>query len=280
MLEQKMKRLAVFVDAGYFWVQLCFLLVGKSGSRDLVKVDHEKLREHMLAEVEKQFGNDTDLLRVYWYDAPGLNGKTAGHHAIDKLDDFKLRLGTRNGEGAQKGVDGLIIADLISLTQQRAITHALVMTGDADVAPGVIAAQAMGLRVHLLSLGPANATSPLLAAEADTKRTWVRADAEAFASENQPAEPVAVAAPVVPVLTAAVTKPDWSALSVEAYAYLQNSSLAAELADLTNVKAGSIPKKIDGTLLHFCREKLGRQLEGNETTKLRAAFIKLLGTPE
>jgi len=114
----------------------------------------------MLSEVEKQFGADCHFLRVYWYDGPGTNGKTTEHHAIDKLDDFKLRLGTRNGVGTQKGVDGLIIADLISLTQQRAITHAMLITGDSDITPGVVAAQGMGLRAHLLSLGSSVATSP------------------------------------------------------------------------------------------------------------------------
>jgi hypothetical protein len=35
--------------------------------------------------------------------------------SVEELDDFKLRLGTRTGAGDQKAVDGLIIADLISL---------------------------------------------------------------------------------------------------------------------------------------------------------------------
>lgn len=192
-----MKRVAVFLDAGYFWVQLCKVILGKYNVRTEVNVDYEALRKLMLSEVEKQFGSDCHFLRVYWYDGPGNNGKTTEHHAIDKLDDFKLRLGTRNGVGTQKGVDGLIIADLISLTQQRAITHAMLMTGDSDITPGVVAAQGMGLRAHLLSLGSSVATSPYLAAEADFKRSWGASEVAQFAKAVKAAAPKAkpVAAP-------------------------------------------------------------------------------------
>lgn len=198
-----MKRVAVFLDAGYFWVQLCNIVLGSYKVRTEVNVDYEELRKLMLAEVQKQFGNDCHLLRVYWYDGPGASGKTPEHHAIDKLDDFKLRLGTRNGAGTQKGVDGLIIADLISLTQQRAITHALLMTGDSDITPGVIAAQGMGLRAHLLSLGSTAATSPYLAAEADLKRSWSTAEVTQFAK----AVKTAVAKPQKAALKAVKAQP-------------------------------------------------------------------------
>src|SRR3546814_4680835 len=72
----------------------------------------------------------------------------SSHVAIDDLDDFKLRLGTRNTYGDQKAVDGLIIADLVSLAQSRAIASAIVVSGDADLTPGVMAAQGLGMRVH------------------------------------------------------------------------------------------------------------------------------------
>lgn len=176
-----MKRVAVFVDAGYFWVQVGSVVGGSYTSRSRVSLRHADLHQCMLREITAQFP-DCDLLRIYWYDGPGPTGKTGEHRAIDQLDDFKLRLGTRNGVGQQKGVDGLIIADLISLTQQKAITHALLVTGDADITPGVIAAQSMGLRVHLLSLGAAAATSPVLLAEVDQKRAWGATEINNFAS--------------------------------------------------------------------------------------------------
>lgn len=201
-----MKRVAVFLDAGYFWVQLGNILSGSFTYRALVDVDYDKLRQKMLDEVASQFGADCPLLRIYWYDGPGTGGtKTSEHRAIDKLDDFKLRLGTRNGGGQQKGVDGLIIADIINLTQQKAITHALLITGDSDITPGVVAAQGMGLRAHLLSLGSAAATSPYLAAEADFKRSWGVAEASIFAKAVAPAKTAVI--PPTPVPSAAMPVP-------------------------------------------------------------------------
>lgn len=201
-----MKRVAVFLDAGYFWVQLGNILSGSFTYRALVDVDYDKLRQKMLDEVASQFGADCPLLRIYWYDGPGTGGtKTSEHRAIDKLDDFKLRLGTRNGGGQQKGVDGLIIADIINLTQQKAITHALLITGDSDITPGVVAAQGMGLRAHLLSLGSAAATSPYLAAEADFKRSWGVAEASIFAKAVAPAKTAVI--PPTPVPSAGMPTP-------------------------------------------------------------------------
>lgn len=293
-----MKRVAVFLDAGYFWVQLCNVITGSYTSRTQVVVTYENLRALMLAELVKQFGPDVELLRVYWYDGPGHNGKTAEHNAIDRLDDFKLRLGTRNGVGNQKGVDGLIIADLISLTQQKAITHAMLMTGDADITPGVVAAQGMGLRVHLLSLGSQAATSPYLSAEVDLKRHWTGADVNTFACVAVPASapffaaPVPVAAtamvppPIVtvasPVVTVAPLAPvaapvaELASLAQNAYVQMQTNSLASQLAAFAAVKTGGVPPELDKYLLATAFKSLGRSLLGSEKRILRAELIKLL----
>ncbi len=296
-----MKRIAVFVDAGYFWVQVCSLSAGSYASRNQVNVHYADLHACMISEIKNQLP-DGDLLRIYWYDGPGMNGKTAEHRSIDQLDDFKLRLGTRNGVGQQKGVDGLIIADLISLTQQKAITHALLVSGDSDITPGVIAAQSMGLRVHLLSLGAAAATSPYLAAEVDLKRSWGLVEVQKFATASAPAAqpasraqvlnptavpihtpPVAPAsAPSVPVtaVTATVVPAPAAVPSMQAIAQLAatqisagpNSALFATLTRGTN----PLPREIDGELLSVGRSHFGRSLDEQEKRELRREFRKLL----
>lgn len=65
-----MQRIAVFIDAGYFWVQLCKTITGSYASRGQVTVDYAALRNRLLTEVSSQFPA-SDLLRVYWYDGPG-----------------------------------------------------------------------------------------------------------------------------------------------------------------------------------------------------------------
>ena len=122
-----MGRIAVFVDAGYFWVQAVHIVHGKKMGREQILVNYPSMRSEFLDEIKAQFPAN-DLLRIYWYDGPALQGKADSHVSVEELDDFKLRLGTRTGTGDQKAVDGLIIADLISLAQSKSISNAIVVS--------------------------------------------------------------------------------------------------------------------------------------------------------
>ena len=278
LIGLSMGRVAVFVDAGYFWVQSCNAVNGSYNSRQQLSVNFERLREELLKEVHLQFPAE-ELLRVYWYDGPGnqTGTKTAEHRSIDDLNDFKLRLGTRNGVGQQKGVDGLIIADLISLTQQKAIASALLVSGDADIAPGVVAAQGMGLRIHLLSIGAPRATSPYLSAEVDSKKSWQIADVFRFAAAASIVLPLSVSPPpIVPTQpiqsTGAVL--DFQNMAQSAKAQIMAGSSAASLA----MAQGSfkIPADVDRALLAVARAEVGRNLEEGEKRQLRVVFRTLL----
>jgi hypothetical protein len=67
------------------------------------------------------------------------------------LPDLKLRLG-RIVRLTQKGVDSLIVSDLITLAHERAIVTAYVLTGDEDIREGIAAAQGLGVRVVLVGI--------------------------------------------------------------------------------------------------------------------------------
>ena len=56
--------------------------------------------------------------------------------------------------GQQKGVDSLIIMDLIELARNHAISEAVLLSGDEDLRVGVQLAQSFGVRVHLLGVEP------------------------------------------------------------------------------------------------------------------------------
>ncbi len=264
-----MNRIGVFVDAGYFWVQVAQVVHGSKQARDSVAIDYAILREKLLAEVAAQFAGG-ELLRVYWYDGPGtFSHKAHSHVAIDDLDDFKLRLGTRNTYGDQKAVDGLIIADLVSLAQSRAILSAIVVSGDADLTPGVIAAQGLGMRVHMLSLGPANATSPFLRAEVDRKQHWDDSVVHAFAtartpsfSEHEPPDAEAHAALLADVPLAEI--------AAAAFAQIP----ADEIATLS--PHGALPRPLDALLLRTGKIRLGRPLDEAEKRALREEMKQVL----
>lgn len=270
-----MRRVAIFIDAGYFWVQAVTIIHGKKVSRNQVDIDYGMLRQELLDHVTNQFRN-SDLLRVYWYDGPGPHGKTPGHFAIEKLDDFKLRLGTRNGIGDQKAVDGLIIADIISLAQSKAISNALLISGDADLTPGVIAAQGLGIRVHLLSMGSPAATSPFLKAEVDFKCHWDDLSVKKFVSASsaspQKSTPVITQDSTTEALPASTTKKTEDPLANIA------SSVFSKIdkTKYTLAKTGKIPSEIDAQLLRIGFEQLKRPLNEEEKRHLRSSFRKLI----
>ena len=275
-----MRRIAVFVDAGYFWVQATHIVHGKRCGRDDILVDYPILRESLLEQVGTQFLN-AELLRVYWYDGPGSGGKTSDHRSIEDLDDFKLRLGTRNGAGNQKAVDGLIIADIIGLAQTKAISEALLVTGDADLTPGVMAAQNLGIRVHLLSLGPIAATSPFLKAEVDRKTHWNDAEVRKFVTATAKTVTTTVAAaiavpeivPESPHGVMAVTAPISKAILLDSGAIATQTfeALAPELR-MAVPRKGALPAEVDRPLLARGRNVLGRPLEEKEKRALRDAL--------
>ncbi len=117
---------------------------------------------------------DARLLRIYWHD--GLLKTKRDSLALDLIGQStktKLRLGLVNSSGQQKGVDSLIVTDLIDLARNRAISDALILSGDEDIRIGVQVAQTYGIRVHLLGIKPAEGSqSESLMMEADTCQEW------------------------------------------------------------------------------------------------------------
>jgi uncharacterized LabA/DUF88 family protein len=188
-MASKSSKMAVFVDAGYFFSQVERAVLGCEGEqikrlrlgRESVQINYDKMRSELLEYAEREFP-DSSLLRVYWYDGPGVNGeKSKSHIEIENLDDFKLRLGSITAMREQKEVDGLITVDLLDLSIKKAIGEALLISGDADLAPAMMMAQSQGVRVHLLSLLDTKSTSPVLRREADRKRSMDKGVIEVFA---------------------------------------------------------------------------------------------------
>lgn len=110
-----MNRYAILVDAGYLLRQSVEILSGKSSKTraDLVLADAKGLVQLLIAKAADSLQN-TNLLRVYWYDGIK-DSMTAEHKAIIAVEDVQFRAGTINGKGQQKGVDSRIVTDLVEL---------------------------------------------------------------------------------------------------------------------------------------------------------------------
>ena len=165
-----MQRVAVFVDAGYLFAQGSALISGQKLPRSQVTLNSETC-SRLLAEFARSVSGVT-LLRVYWYDGTS-TGPTAQQLTMAHLADVKLRLGFVNSVGEQKGVDSLIVTDMITLARNRAMSDAVLLSGDEDIRVGVQQAQEFGVRVHLLGIKPSRGSqSLLLLQESDTTHEW------------------------------------------------------------------------------------------------------------
>lgn len=155
---------AVFLDAGYLYKMGASLAFsGHDVNRSEISMDVGMFSEH-LADLLADAYPDDDHLRTYWYDgAPPATELSTEHRKVAFQPSVKLRLGTINKAGIQKGVDSLIIRDLMTLSQERSIQRAIVITGDEDLGEGIEYAQDRGVRVTLLVFPDRSGQTPEVA---------------------------------------------------------------------------------------------------------------------
>jgi uncharacterized LabA/DUF88 family protein len=174
-------RAAIFVDAGYVFASGSQVIAGQKLTRSQLLLDYDALLALLLRISAELTG--LPLLRVYWYDGASA-GPTSAQIALAYRANVKLRLGLVN-DGGQKGVDELIAKDLATLAENRAMTDALLLTGDDDLRPAVEAAQEQGVRLHLLGIAPSRENqAALLLQAADGCRELSPAEVSGFLSRR------------------------------------------------------------------------------------------------
>ncbi|UXC91406.1 NYN domain-containing protein [Sphingobium sp. RSMS] len=269
---------AVFVDAGYLFAQGSVALTGAKRHRSELRLN-EAAAIAALQKLAHDKSEGARLLRIYWYDAPLHRGMSAQQSSLAVLDRVKLRLGVLNGQGEQKGVDSLIVTDLIELARNRSITDALLVSGDEDVRIGAQIAQNYGVSIHLLGIHPARGSqSPLLRQEADTTTEWDGAMVATFLS-TVAAPAAAVAA--VPAQTQPAG-PDGKADDAAVIRGVIDGLLAGlstdDLNDLRTfwMSRQGLPPELDRPMLGRCRDGLSRDLTPDERRSARADFVKAI----
>ncbi|MHB8140103.1 MAG: NYN domain-containing protein [Vulcanimicrobiaceae bacterium] len=285
----KLERVAVFVDAGYLIARGAEALTGIPAGRRGVILDESTVVKDLINFAEIKARCPGSILRVYWYDAAG-SQPTAEHIRLAELDNVKLRLGTLNSLGKQKGVDSLIIADMIELARNGAVGDFLLVGGDEDLRIGVQVAQTYGTRVHLLGIeiGGDRAQSPGLAREADTNSGWTIADVSTFLSLRQAAQPIPVQSVGTPGTVDVTENPantrDQAVTVIpdqtleEAVREFYSTLIQADIDDIKTVwdASGKIPQPHDGRLLARTAAAIGRSLDVSERREMRRIFTRLL----
>ena len=143
-----MDRCALFVDAGYLLADGAMAVHG-THRRESVTWDYPGLLQ-LLANLAMERSR-MPLLRCYWYDSTVEGRRTPDHDALADLPGVKLRL-AKMRPGRREGVEGEIHRDLTTLARNKAVSDAMVVTGEEDLAEVIADVQDMGMRVTLLHI--------------------------------------------------------------------------------------------------------------------------------
>ena len=285
-----MDRVAVFVDAGYLFAQGSQELCGRKLERRHISLDHRALIDTLKEFAERTSG--LPLLRIYWYDGTS-QGPTSQHNALADQANMKVRLGFVNTAGQQKGVDSLVVTDMITLARNRAMAECVLLSGDEDIRVGVQQAQEYGVRVHLLGIRPARGSQSLfLRREADSSHEWNTDDLRVFL-ECSPMpvgrsvhteDELKVSAfegshPAEAGLSKILAHPDDDERLQQVAEYNAGEVPFSDVHALVNQirSTNQRPPQIDGKLLAMSRRVLGGcDLDSTQKQTVRAAFLNAL----
>jgi uncharacterized LabA/DUF88 family protein len=279
-----MDRVAVLVDAGYFFAAGSALVSGTGKQKRDTIIFDEAQAANALKDFARTITGGLSLLRIYWYDgASRKTGPSAEHVRLAHANDIKVRLGFLNAVGEQKGVDSLIVTDIVELARNRAVADVVLMSGDEDVRIGVQLAQSFGVRVHLLGIKPCAGTqSTQLRQEADTCSEWGLSIVGKIIS-LRPAPITSVTVGATPAVLSAAAGAATAALAKATTKVLPKANGIPEAATLNAVveqllgelapaevkgaagymlaNSNNVPHELDGKLLARCRAALGKNLD-------------------
>ena len=141
-------RCALFVDAGYALADGAMAVHGTS-RRESVSWDYAGLLQLLSGLARERSG--LPLLRCYWYEATVEGRRNAEHDTLADLPGVKLRL-AKMRPGRREGVESEIHRDLTTLARNKAVSDAMVVSAEEDLAQVIADVQDLGLRVTLLHI--------------------------------------------------------------------------------------------------------------------------------
>ncbi len=143
-----MDRCALFVDAGYVLADGAMAVHGTRRGES-VSWDYEGLLGLLSSLARERSG--LPLLRCYWYEATVDGRRTAEHDVLADVPGIKLRI-AKIRPGRREGVETEIHRDLTTLARNNAISDALVVSAEEDLAQVIADVQDLGLRVTLVHI--------------------------------------------------------------------------------------------------------------------------------
>ena len=147
-----LERTLVFVDTSYLLAS--FYNSWEIGARAQLEIDLPEV----VATLGKMITNQLNqpLHRQFWYDGIPDSGPHRYQRALRTCDGVQLRTGQLIEWGerrTQKGVDTRLVADLVVNGMSEKFTDFVLVSGDADMIPGVEEVTSRGARMHLYGFG-------------------------------------------------------------------------------------------------------------------------------
>jgi hypothetical protein len=141
-------RCALFVDASYVLADGAMAVHGTRRGES-VSWDYEGLLQLLSGLARERTG--LPLLRCYWYEATVDGRRTAEQDALADIPGIKLRV-AKIRPGRREGVETEIHRDLTTLARNSAVSDALVISAEEDLAQVIADVQDLGMRVTLVHI--------------------------------------------------------------------------------------------------------------------------------
>lgn len=147
-----LERTIVYVDTSYLLAS--FYNSWETGARSQLEIDLPEVVAILDRMIKEQLGQP--LHRQFWYDGIPDSGPHRYQRSLRACDGVQLRTGQLIEWGerrTQKGVDTRLVADMVVAGHRREVSDFVLVSGDADMIPGVQEASNNGVRVHLYGFG-------------------------------------------------------------------------------------------------------------------------------
>lgn len=147
-----LERTLVFVDTSYLLAS--FYNSWETGARSQLEIDLPEVVAVLGRMIKEQLNQP--IHRQNWYDGIPDSGPHRYQRSLRACAGVQLRTGQLIEWGerrTQKGVDTRLVADMVVAGHRRQVSDMVLVSGDADMIPGVQEAADNGVRVHLYGFG-------------------------------------------------------------------------------------------------------------------------------
>ncbi|MGV0384329.1 NYN domain-containing protein [Corynebacterium sp. 22_2729] len=147
-----LERTQVYVDTSYLLAS--FYNSWDTGARAQLEIDLPEVVSVLGQMIQDQLKQP--IHRQFWYDGIPDSGPHRYQRSLRSEPGVQLRAGQLIEWGdrrTQKAVDTRLVADLVIAAMKRQVSDIVLVSGDADMLPGVEEVVAAGIRVHLYGFG-------------------------------------------------------------------------------------------------------------------------------